>query len=984
MKYIILCLIFLLVIQRRTAAQNGADIQTIHICAIRVEFQEDNNELTTGNGKFMIDTVTTDTFAIDPTPHNRLYFLDHLKAAANYFNNVSNGRVKITGNVFPQAENEAYQLPEQMGYYNPNTTEADINKGIAQLFIDAVQAADQDDDIIFEDYDLVVVFHAGVGRDIAFDYDPTPQDISSLFVTIDFMQTWISNAVQGAPADSGYITEGIILPETENQEGEKIALTGMFVSNIGTYLKLYDLFSPSKQRTGVGRFGLMDSGLLNLNGLAPAPPGAYSRKKLGWTEPEIISQPRKNIEIARYGTHNPELPEIIQIPINDNEYYLLEFRGDYRVNIDSLFIELLEEKDEYPSYLEVLKKNYKDQIEIGESGVLLSLPNYDWGLPGSGILIWHVDERIIAEKGPTNTINDDPNYRGVDIEEADGSQDIGQIYNFLEPGYQTELGWLADFWFSNRPKDLEDFELYENKFSTNTAPNTRSNLNNALSYITLENFSANTSNIMTFDFLRDIYEPGYPFSLFDTSAYTISTVAGQIENQVSDFIFVLNSIGEIYAITKEGEQSTGLFSENFLCGNIDQIGNYSSLILLDTENDPGAEMLVASSGNMVKGLSLVEHDASDLAAILFETDLPNDLIGPVVHAGNSIYIPCAANEIYKLNLSGQIDDTIKTTNQVNDVVVTPGGILPYSESDISYSALIPLNTENEYNLIVYDDSDNTFHIYNSDGSEYQDFDIESDLSGQFILADMDGNNVADIVFIQEDGIYAYSVEGYPVSGFPIKPKFITADSLTGTPLVLDANNDGVVDLIYSTKSGQILSCSITGQTITEYQLSTGGSLSVNPMVVQLDADEELELVAVTDNGNVYAWQLAAPYNAENNIWLQANYNSGNHVLLTNYSEYQKITNALMPAKKVYNYPNPNQDNFTNIRYYLNEPASVKIRILDAAGVLVDEFSGPGFGQTANEIPWDVSNIASGVYICQVEAKSQSKTERQLIKIMVIH
>ena len=92
----------------------------------------------------------------------------------------------------------------------------------------------------------------------------------------------------------------------------------------------------------------------------------------------------------------------------------------------------------------------------------------------------------------------------------------------------------------------------------------------------------------------------------------------------------------------------------------------------------------------------------------------------------------------------------------------------------------------------------------------------------------------------------------------------------------------------------------------------------------------------------------------------------------------------MPVKKVYNYPNPNQGNFTNIRYYLNEPASVKIRILDAAGVLVDEFNGPGFGQTANEIPWDVSDVASGVYICQVEAKSQSKTERQLIKIMVIH
>ncbi|HES59162.1 MAG TPA: hypothetical protein ENO18_01915, partial [Caldithrix sp.] len=394
MKNIIFSLIALLVFQGTALAQFIAEAQSIHICAIRVEFQEDDNELTTGDGTFMIDTVTTDSFAIDPAPHNRQYFQDQIQAAANYFNNVSNGNVVITGDVFPRDDTSAYQLPEEMGYYNPNTTEAEINSGIARLFIDAVQAADADDDIIFENYDLVIIFHAGVGRDIAFDYDPTPQDISSLYVTLDFMQKWISGAVQGAPADSGFITQGIILPETENQEDEQIALTGMFVSNIGTHLGLYDLFSPSKQRTGVGRFSLMDAGLLNLNGLAPAPPGAYSRKKLGWIQPQLITQPMDKIEVARYGTHNPALPEIVQIPINDDEYYLIEFRGDYRVNIDSLFVEMLEERDEYPTYLEVLKTYYGDQLEFGESGVLLSLPDYDWGLPGSGILIWHIDERI--------------------------------------------------------------------------------------------------------------------------------------------------------------------------------------------------------------------------------------------------------------------------------------------------------------------------------------------------------------------------------------------------------------------------------------------------------------------------------------------------------------------------------------------------------------------------------------------------------------
>ena len=985
MKYKTTCFFLLLLMLGSAYAQPGPQIQNIRICALRVEFKEDNNELTTGNGKFMIDTVTTDPYAIDPAPHNRIYFQDQIQAVANYFNKVSEGKVMITGDVFPQKQDSAYELQHTMGYYNPNTTDAAINEGIAQLFIDAVVAAETDDDIVFDDYDLVVVFHAGVGQDIALDYDPTPQDISSLFVTLDFMKKWISEAIQGAPADSGFITQGIVLPETENQEGEKIALTGMFASNIGTYLGLYDLFSPSKQRSGVGRFDLMDSGLLNLNGLAPSPPGAFSRKKLGWVKPVQINQPADSIKIARFfGSQKQEVPEVIQIPINDDEYYLLEFRGNHAVNIDSLFIEILDDRDEYPSYLEVLKTYYPDQIEMGQSGVLLSLPDYDWGLPGSGILIWHIDERVIAEKGPMNKINDDPDYRGVDIEEADGSQDIGQIYSFLEPGYQTELGWLGDFWFKNRPKEIKNFELYENKFSTNTAPNTRANLNNAVSHITIENFSDNISNIMTFDYKRDVYEQGFPVTLFNSNAVTLYSVAGSSEGNANDFLFVINSAGEIYAVSKDNNVPVGLLNERLMIGKVENTGGVTSLALVDTNDTPGANMLVVSSGNIVTGLSLSEVNGSGLAHVLFETELSGDATGPVVQAGQAIFIPCLDNKINKLNFAGHVVDMVETNHQVNDVVVYPGETIPASDREIAYSALAHLKSADEYNLIIYDNNENTFHIYNADGSVFSEFKILSNLTGQFIVADMDNNKVPDIVFVLKDGIYAYNIEGFPVSGFPIRPRFMVNDSLCGTPLATDTNNDGVLDLICSSQNGQVIVYSVTGQPVQEYQLSTGGRISVPPLVMQLDSDEELELVAVTDNGNVYAWQLSALYNSDNNLWLQANYNSGNNVILNAYSEYQPISNTLIPSKKCYNYPNPNLGDYTNIRYYLNEPATVKIRILDPAGILVDEFNGPGYGQTDNEIPWNVSGVASGVYLCQVEAKSQSKTETRLIKIMVIH
>lgn len=92
----------------------------------------------------------------------------------------------------------------------------------------------------------------------------------------------------------------------------------------------------------------------------------------------------------------------------------------------------------------------------------------------------------------------------------------------------------------------------------------------------------------------------------------------------------------------------------------------------------------------------------------------------------------------------------------------------------------------------------------------------------------------------------------------------------------------------------------------------------------------------------------------------------------------------MPAERVFNYPNPNSGSTTKIRYYLNDPAQVRISIYDPTGAPVDAFDGPGQAGVDNEIQWDVSAVASGVYLCKVRAKSDTETVNRIIKIMVVH
>ena len=955
---------------------------TLRICALRVEFQYDTSELTTGNGKFMVDTVTTQPYAIDPAPHDRQYFQDQILAAANYFKAVSNGKLIVTGDVFPSASKGAFQLPKPMTAYNPNTTAEAINQGIANLFLDAVNAADaSQDNIDFGSYDLVVVFHAGVGKDINIGYDTTPQDIPSLYLNEDFLKMTLGSGFDGIPVNNGAhkIRYGILLPETENQDGYQIALTGMFVSNIGSYLGFYDLFSPTTGQPGVARFGLMDAGLLNLNGLVPAPPCAFSRQLLGWDEPELITQPTKNIRLSRFGKGAATYPTTVRIPINEDEYYLLEYRGDSKVNIDSLYSEVYYQKNEPPTYLEILKRFYGDKIQIGSSGVLIGVDDYDWGLPGAGILIWHIDERIIREKGPQNRVNDDPDYRGVDLEEADGSQDIGHVYSILEAGFQKELGWFADFWFRNRPDYLEGFELYRNEFSDRTTPNTRSNRNQAKSHITLKNFSANTSSVMSFDFERDWYEAGFPATVIQKGEQVVVAASGTLTDQ-NAFIFLLTNSGALYAVGAGGQGF--LAAEQFQLAQLGFQPHNGHLALATRAAGFNTDLLVGVANDRLFALPVSDVVLdSALAFRIPPFALPASPVAGPVAAENTIYVACANDSVYAYDPYGNLLRRQAQAANVSDLLILPGGQTAALNPGSQYAAAIP-SPAGGFQLVAYSAQKKGFTV--TTANQETVLPVDAAPVGQFALADADGNGTYDLIYNGPHLIYGYDFNGAPLSGFPLNPGLTGVDELVGAPLIADLDGDGQPDFISASAQGQIFALRADGKPVPGFPLTIGGKLSGSPAIVQLDADEPLELVAWNTDGIVSAWQLDIGAADDNLWWLSENFTPGNNALVNATLTYRPQSASLMPPERVYNYPNPNQGDFTTIRYYLNEPATVTIRIFDAAGAPVTSFNGPGAGQAFNEIRWNVAHVASGIYLCQVEAKGNSQTVRKIIKIMVVH
>jgi hypothetical protein len=226
---------------------------TFRVFAIMVQFQKDNDSRTTGAGEFdsLFTTAYGDTI-IDPLPHNRQYFQNHLTFLENYFRKVSDGKAIVKGEVFDRV----FTLPNRMQNYSP-ARNAPNNEAIGRLIIDAWRLADSlHPEIDFSKYQAFIIFHAGVGRDInltdEFGFDPTPFDIPSLYIGLNGLKSFFGSSYRGIPVDGGrvFITNSAIIPETENREITgitgtallQLGINGLIVGSFGSFLGLPDLF----------------------------------------------------------------------------------------------------------------------------------------------------------------------------------------------------------------------------------------------------------------------------------------------------------------------------------------------------------------------------------------------------------------------------------------------------------------------------------------------------------------------------------------------------------------------------------------------------------------------------------------------------------------------------------------------------------------------------------------------------------------------
>ncbi len=336
------------------------------------------------------DTSTSYT----PADFNTLLFGTIGKTMKKYFEEISYGVFTVSSGPSGIA-----------GWFTASDTHDNFDDAkVGKLVIEAVQAADaagfnfapydQDGDCYV---DVVSIIHQGTGEEVSgnsTDINSHSSDLlsRSLLVPADGTGEVATNDVCTAnPSAFVKVNNYIIQPELY-AVGQQ-ATIGVFAHEYGHALGLPDLYDTDSSSEGIGDWSLMASGIWNTNGGTagdtPAHLDAWSKYYLGWVTPTAVSGTLTAESIAAAST-SADVYKFLSGTPTSGEYFLIENRQK---------------------------------------------TSFDAGLPGAGLLVWHIDGNKIASTIALNTVNDSEcsppsdcstTHYGVSLIQADNLYELEQ------------------------------------------------------------------------------------------------------------------------------------------------------------------------------------------------------------------------------------------------------------------------------------------------------------------------------------------------------------------------------------------------------------------------------------------------------------------------------------------------------------------------------------------------------------------------------
>jgi M6 family metalloprotease-like protein len=977
--------------------QHTTYLESLNVLVLRVEFIEDDDPSTSGNGK--MDLIgfggPEDGLFYDP-PHTKIYFERQMQFLSNYYKSNSFGKLKIKSTVKPDHPTRSYQLPHKMEYYSgfdhydPETGFVWFNTyamemGLVRILADAIAAADQDASVDFSIYDEVIIFHAGTLMQTSLNFFRF-RDIPSATIPSPALEFYIGSPFILANNGQDTIWGAGINAEMARVDEYMVGAIGTVVHEFGHTIGLPDLYDVSGWSNGVGGWDLMCTGGWigspvegAPEGSLPANLGAWSRYEKGWVNPKVIMDPETllTLRASEIDTTQFDLDSLtmIKIPISETEFFLIENRQQ-DVNKDGYVI--VDVEDGVPI-----------SIDYGE---------YDFFLPGSGILVWHIDDDVIDAKWADNELQTDPHHKGVDLEEADG------IQHFDAWWYIDSLEYFGSAY---DPFFVDNNNKANYIFGPFTKPNSDSYYGKSMINIEVK---STPDTLMDFSLDFDIYQSGFPIVV--RRGQKIQAVSyGDLDGNGDKEIITITKRGFVYAYNHDGTPYDST-----------KVDTATTFLSIGDISGDGAEDVIFGTGLEV--LSLDGHNFTPLPG--FPCTTGNEVLGaPLLFDINGdsrleVIFGSKDRRLYCLDGSGSNIQNFPI--YLNTELVSTPCVFNQSKKQIGLLGsdgrfwIIDKNgiskefTESTHNMITYaspvvgdiDRDGNpeaviingygTIYIYGEDSLE-EKFDILIDTTFYFTpaLADIDKDGYLEIIMPNSSkSLYVANRNGTPENNFPLhNEEFIFYPLLVADFDPNDGAGEQIVfglgivsvfetrDTSVTYETGELKIINNRNNEFSYSPLFGEGGFASPGVLFDLDSDGDLELACGTNSAKLYVWDFPGDKVSWSG-YMNSPKNWGNY---TGELVQPQIAQGLLGS--FYMYPSP-VERSGRFRFFLNQEADVRVDILDIVG---HKIGGTKLNKTTaneyNEVEFDFSKHSNGIYIVRIEAKNGQKREVKFKKFAVL-
>jgi immune inhibitor A len=296
---------------------------------------------------------------------NLLFDKANPNSMTNFYRQLSYGALELTGEVIGYV-----RAPQPYSYYTASESGTGSNypKNTPGLLNDALTIFCRNDNLARFDgdndgfVDAIFLIHAGRGAEA----EPNPAKRKNMI--------WSHKWTLPQP----FVHQGVkvFAYSAEPEDGR----LGVFSHEFGHLLGLPDLYDTTFRSHGIGDWCLMAAGSWGGKGNRPTRMSCWCLSRLGWIKPKVVTR-RKSIQLNTLEEKKTECYRLWTKGETGPEYFLLENR---------------------------------------------QAKGLDAALPGSGLAVWHIDER--------QSNNDNPLAYVVALLQADGNKDLELLKNSGDAG----------------------------------------------------------------------------------------------------------------------------------------------------------------------------------------------------------------------------------------------------------------------------------------------------------------------------------------------------------------------------------------------------------------------------------------------------------------------------------------------------------------------------------------------------------------------